>query len=74
MSMSVAYHKTPISECCRFLYVYHNENSTHVYDRYKEMGRPDIFQFYEIQPELVNDRPYYVPIGPTRWDDDKEKH
>ena len=44
-----------LSECCRFILVQYNANSTHAYE-----AKPYIFQVFEVQQEPLNDRPYYV--------------
>ena len=45
----------PLSECCQYILVQYNPNSTHAYEVH-----PDIFQVFEIQPEPFNERSYYV--------------
>ena len=44
-----------LSDCCRVIIVEYSGNSTQVFDEY-----PDTFQEYEMQPESLNDRPYYI--------------
>ena len=44
-----------LSECCRFILVQYNANSTHAYEVW-----PYIFQVFEVQQEPLNERSYYV--------------
>lgn len=44
-----------LSDCCRFIRVQYNDNSTHAYEPW-----PYIFQVFEIQDEPLNERSYYV--------------
>ena len=44
-----------LSDCCRFILVQYNDNSTHAYEAF-----PYIFQEYKIQNEPLNERSYYV--------------
>jgi len=44
-----------LSDCCRFILVQYDDNSTHAYE-----ARPYIYQVFEIQDEPLNERSYYV--------------
>ena len=43
------------SDCCRFINVTYNDNSIQVFEK-----KPYIFQVYEMQHQLLNDKPYYI--------------
>ena len=44
-----------LSDCCSIIIVEYDGNSTQVFDKF-----PEIFQEYEMQPETLNERPYYI--------------
>ena len=53
-----------LSDCCRFILVQYNDNSTHAYE-----AHPYIFEVYELHDDPLNERSYYV--GTVDEDDSK---
>ena len=45
----------PFSDCCRFIIVQYNTNSTDACKKH-----PSIFQVYEMQPETYHGKPSYI--------------